>query len=395
MERRSVRGESRGRDDDRRPSRDEGRDSGRDSGRRGGRDEGRGGSRFQYQARDSAAVRKRAESGGGKDFDQYIKSDLPAYKAKDKDNNVRFLPATWPDAEHYGLDIWVHYGIGADDQTYLCAHKMRNEPCPICEERARAQRSGDEDYAKELAPKKRVLVYLVDRDNERDGVHVWAMPTGLDTDIVQVSVDRKTGEAYPIDHPTEGYDVSFSKAGTGKQTKYTGAAIDRRESPLGKQEWLDVAVDHPLPEVLNFFPYDHIKSEFGGSGDHSERNDRRGDDRPERGGRDDRDSGRDSGDRGRSTSREPEQRSSRRSAEPELTWEDVQAMSGQELEALVEDKNLDVDLNNMGSDEELADAICDEMRLKQAVVERESRRGRDDDAGSSSTADRLRNMRRR
>lgn len=387
MERRSVRGESRGRDDDR-PSRDSDRSSDRES-RRGGREEGRStGSRFQYQARDSAAVRKRAESGGGKDFDQYIKSDLPAYKAKDKANNVRFLPATWQDAEHYGLDIWVHYGIGADDQTYLCAHKMKNEPCPICEERARAQRSGDEEYAKELAPKKRVLVYLIDRDNERDGVHVWAMPTGLDTDIVQVSVDRKTGEAYPIDHPTEGYDVSFSKAGTGKQTKYTGAAIDRRESPLGKQAWLDVAIDNPLPEVLNYFSYDHIKSEFGGSGDHSERNDRRGDDRSERSGREPEERSTRGGDGGG--------RASRRSAEPELTWEDVQAMSGQELEALVDDKRLDVDLNNMGSDEELADAICDELRLEKAKPERESRRGRnDDDDSSGSTADRLRNMRRR
>lgn len=361
-------------------SRDSGRDSGRNPGRgyagrgddrdrdsgRGGRDSGRGGSasRFTYQARDPEEAKRRAE-GGGDDFDVYLRREITFFKPADRDNAIRILPPTWEGAKHYGMDVHVHYGVGPDRQTYLCLHKMKGERCPICEERAEASRKGDEEYAKELAPKRRVLVYVIDRNNEREGPMAWAMPQGLDQDITKVSIDRRTGAVLYIDHPDEGFDVFFEKNGTGIKTKYEGVSIDRNPSRLGSDAWLDFAMDNPLPDQLVYYDYDRISEEFGGGGG-EQRTGRDRDDRGRsRGGRDDpppRDEPRQ--ERGRVGPRE-----STRSEEPELTWDSIHAMVGKELDALVELKGLtNIDPNKAESDMQLADWICEDLNITQQAT---------------------------
>lgn len=386
---------SRGRDDDRgsRRSRDDdddrgGRVRGRDDDRGGrGRDRGddRGGSRrsgYQYSARTREDVQKRAEQGGG-DFDRYLKDAVKLFKPSDKENAIRFLPPTWDRATHYGHDIWVHFGVGPDRQTYLCLHKMKGEDCPICEERQQAVRDGDEKYAKELEPKRRVLVYLVDRNAEKEGVQAWAMPWTLDRDVCAVSTDRKSGEVLPIDHPDEGYDVLFDKRGAKDRTEYSGVSIDRRDSPLGKSEWLDFAVDHPLPDQLIFYDYDHIRKAFGGSGGSGPRRDRDDDHDDRRGARGnerrrDDDDDRRGSDRGRDRDDDKgRDRDAGRGKAPAYSWKEVHEMTGSELDSLVDELDLDLDPDDFDSDEELADEIC-----KVAGIEEETRgRSRDDDRG--------------
>ena len=374
----------RGRGGDRAPARDDdrgGRARARDDDRderpaRGGRDrdDSRGGrSTFSYQKRDAATVRDRAQQ-GGTDFDQYLKTDAPGYVPHDNDNDIRILPPTWEDNTHYGLDIWVHYSVGPDRQTYLCLHKMKGEPCPICEERQRAART-DEEYAKELEPKRRVLMYLIDRKNERDGVHVWAAPWTIDRDILQISEDKRTGEVLSIDHPDEGYDISFIKSGTKDRTKYSGVSIARRESPLGKDSWLEVAVDKPLPTILNYFSYEHIAKEFGGGGSFTPKSDAPSrardddrDERPARGGRDRDDS------RGRN-------------ADPvKLSWSDVHDMTMRELDAVIEAEGLSGrDIEDASDASELADAICAALDIDPPRSTKRAS-GDDDDTRSSDRA---------
>lgn len=432
----------RGRDDDDRGrgSRDRGRDD--DRGRDRGRDDDRGGrgrdrdddprgrrtetsraaSSYAYEARSRASVESRAAK-GARDFDKYLAEDVQMFKPNDGDNCIRILPPTWSKPEHYGHDVYVHFGIGPDRQSYLCLHKMKGEPCPICEERTRALESGDEKYAKELEPKRRVLVYLIDRDNEKDGLQAWAMPWTLDRDITSVCVDRRSGEVLPIDHPDEGYDIDFKKAGQKDRTEYSGVMVARRESPLGKQAWLDEAIDRPLPDILVYYDYDHIASAFGsGGGGSGRRDDSRDDDRGRgrdrddgdaRGGRGrDDDRGRDAGrgrdrdddkpasrdrDGGRGRDRDDDRGGrDRGGADDELTWQSVHEMTTDQLDDLVESnrKLRDINPNKYNSDEELADVICEELGLKKR------RSGDDDDPpargrGKDETEDRLAEMRRR
>ena len=363
-------GRSRDRDDDR----DSGRSRSRDDDRGGrGRDEDRGGRssgrRFEYKERDEAATKQRGERGGG-DFDRLLKDGIKMYSPKDRVNRVRFLPPTWPDAKHFGLDIHVHYGVGADRAAYLDLTKMKDEADPITEEWAEARRTNDDEYAKQINSRQRVLVYLIDRDNEKEGVQAWPMPQSLDKDIVKVSTDRQTGEVLKIDHPEYGYDVTFDKEGTGVNTKYLGVQIARCDSPLGKDSWLDFAMDNPLPDQLQYYSYDHIAKAFGKGGSRSRDEDRGGRDRDRDEGRSrDRDEDRGSRDRDSGRSRDRE--------EPKLDWAAIHDMTGRELEDLVDQERLDIDPREAKDDEDLADWICDKMGIKKAETTR--RRSEEDD----------------
>lgn len=363
------RGSRRGRDDDergasRRSSRD---DDDRGSTRRSSRDdddERSGGSSrgaFEYRERTREQMRDRAESG---DFDRMLKSGVKAWKPNSGDNRIRILPPTWKDAQHYGVDAWVHYGVGADRQSYLCLAKNQNKPDPIAEACEAFQREMDPDnkkdqeYHRQLKATKRVLVYLIDRDHENEGIQAWFMPKGFDTDIVKCSVDKVTGEVLPIDHPEKGYDITFEKNGQGQHTKYEAVSIARRSTPLGKSKWLDDAMDAPLPDQLMFFSYDHIAKAFGAgpaagkdTDDRAGRSSRDDDRKPARD--DDRGGGRDDKQRGRND-------------DPDLTWETIHDMTGRELKDLVEDKRLDINPREAKDDDDLADWICDELKISKA-----------------------------
>lgn len=386
-----------------------GRDDGEDRGsRRGGRDRDDsdrgssrrgGGSSYEYRSR-SADDTKRRASQGANDFDKILKDHIKMWKPNDGDNRIRILPPTWEGAKHFGLDIYVHYGVGPDRGSYLCLTKMKGEDDPINEEREVARREEDEKYAKQLEAKRRVLVFLIDRDHEKDGVQAWAMPWTVDRDIVKVSVDRQSGEVLPIDHPEEGYDVEFEKKGTKDRTEYLGVAIARRSTPLGKDDWLDYAIDNPLPDQLQYFDYDHIAKAFNGGGAHKEKSDSREERSSSRDRDDDRRGGRD---RDRDEDRDEdrsERRGSSRRSEPKdeaPTWESIHDMTAQELEDLIDQEKLDINPAEANDDEDLADWICEEMKIKKSErkTERRSTSRDDDEDDKGSSSDRLRRMRER
>ena len=218
--------------------------------------------RFRYEKRTKDDVKKRANQSGGL-FDSTVKSDYQVFSPKEGDYRLRFLPPTWEQPEHFGLDIYVHYGVGSDNQSYLCLAKMRDEACPICEERKRAEKSGDADYARNLAATKRVLVWLVDRDKEEDGPQLWSMPWTFDRDVAALSIDKKSGEYLALDDPEEGYDVEFTRKGLQLKTKYIGVSVARKPSPLSYDPeqvdvWLKYVEDNPLPDVLQYYDVEHI-----------------------------------------------------------------------------------------------------------------------------------------
>jgi hypothetical protein len=389
------------RDDDDRPSRSRDRDDDRGSRRSSRDDDDRGGrSGFTYQKRDDADVARRAQ--GSSKFDKYLNPDIALFKPREGTNIIRILPPTWKGARHYGYDCWVHFGVGADRQTYLCLNKMKDaanvyfdknnmSSCdgsdPVEEEAVSLRRDGYEKEAKEASHKLRVGIYVIDRKDEAKGVQFWLMGEQNDREIVQQSMNKRTGTALAIDDPDDGYDVVFERKGTGQTTKYSGISVDRDPSPLGNDRWLKWAMDHPIPEQLIFYDYAHIKNALGGGGEHKSSRDDRDDDRPSRSSRDDSDRGRTTRDR-----EEELARGSRRAAKDDdkPTWESVHEMSAREMEDLIDAERLDIDPKEAKDDDDLADWICDEMRLKKA--EKPARRSVSEDP-EDDRAEKLRKMR--
>lgn len=212
----------------------------------------------------------KASKASGSSFDSYLKDGTQFYKPRDGENNIRILPVSWDDMDKWG-DSWaimvdIHYGVGADNSAYLCSEKMNGEPCAVCEARSGTD---DEEERNQLRANRRALCYVIDRDNEKAGVQVWAMPLTLYREINTRSIDRKTKEAILIDDQDEGYDVTFVKEGTGTRVKYAGVEIARDPTPLSDDDrkadaWLEAIENSPLPDLLNFFEHDHIEKVLKG-----------------------------------------------------------------------------------------------------------------------------------
>jgi hypothetical protein len=309
---------------------------------------------FKYHSRDPEKTRTRAEQGGGSN-DSFLKEAVKIFKPHEGKNDLRILPPTWEGADHYGLDIHVHYGIGADNSAYLCLQKMKGKPCPVCDERKKAVAEGDTEYADELRASHRVAQFVVDRSRERDGAFAWVVGKRMDQDILRLCVDPKTGETLEIDHPEKGYDLAFQRDGQGMKTRYTGMQISRRSSPLDNDKALEFVQEHPLSDQLVYFSYDHIASMFSGKAPKGKDDDDdapparkapRDDDAPARGGRD-----------------------SKRD-KPSLTWADVHEMRFKQLAALIDDERLDIDPDASRDDDELADQVCEALDIDEPKAER-------------------------
>jgi hypothetical protein len=95
-----------------------------------------------------------------------------------------------PKAEEYEIDVIpyvngndeleafkrykIHVGIGAEDRKYVCPTSF-GKKCPICDERARMNKSAsaDPDLIKALAPKERTLFQIIDLKEEKKGIQLF------------------------------------------------------------------------------------------------------------------------------------------------------------------------------------------------------------------------------
>ena len=315
------------------------------------RDKKRKGKRgFSYHRRSREDWEKRSEQSGFNRRSMFADS-VNVFRPKEDDNLIRILPPTFEDADHYGFEIFVHYSIGPDKDSILCRNKMLGEACPVCEERSRALSDNDKEYADKLSPKKRVCVYLLDRDDEDTGLQLWSMPWTLDADVTTLAIDKRSGEVLDIDDPEDGYDIEFTKTGKGMNTKYVGVAIARKSTELDNDQVLEDAVETPLTETLIYLEYDEIDKLFNGGA----------------GMRDDDDD--DDDDRRRSRKTSDKKKKSKKKKEPDTpTWEQVQEMDLDELEDVIDEQGLDVDSDIDDDDEdeidELRDEVCGELDLR-------------------------------
>ncbi len=266
---------------------------------------------FKYKKRSAASWDKRSSQQGG-DYEGFILDDYKVWKPRKGDNTIRILPPSWDESkdygfevqEHYGLDVHVHYNLGPDGGTALCISKMRHQDCPICEARAKAERAGNEELSKSLKPGKRVLVWLIDCNDEDKGPQLWAMPWTLDREICKISKDKRTGEIFAIDDPKNGYDVSFEVEGDGVKRKYEGVQTARKPSSVDPA-FLDYIEEHPLTDVLLWRDFEELESLFAGTVPRKQDEDGKG--------------------RGKRSGAEDDERSSKRRAAPGKEDEDEPA----------------------------------------------------------------------
>ena len=271
-------------------------------------------SKFKYRGRTTEDVQRRAKQSSGR-YDSYVSEEVTWFKPRAGENCIRLIP--WLDqgcsdfdkmderwGNHWGIDIILHRNVGPDNGTYLCLDKMKGEPCPICD----AWRS---DGIEGLKPADRVLCWLIDRNDEKAGPQLWAMPLGVSKDISAVSQDKSSKALLLIDNWEEGYDVFFDREGELKHTQYKRVSLDRAPTPLlddkkKQDEWLAYVFAARLPDILKYYESDYLEKVL--SGQTAPRDEADGDDRGGRRRREEpADEREDNSSRTRSRSRDPDE----------------------------------------------------------------------------------------
>jgi hypothetical protein len=169
------------------------------------------------------------------------------------------------------LDIFINYGIGPDNAAYLSLSKHGKGADPIADAQREANREGDEELAKKLAPRLRILEWVIDRQDEDEGPQLFNCPFTVDKAFVNLARDEDTGEVLFIDDPDKGCDIRFYKEGKGLNTDYDASRMKLMEpGPLSDDEeqaekWLEYIQENPVPNTLNFFSADYISAIFNGA----------------------------------------------------------------------------------------------------------------------------------
>ncbi|MDK1290125.1 hypothetical protein [Pseudoalteromonas umbrosa] len=341
--------------------------------------------KFKYKRRGADNVKRRMNQ-SATNRDGFISDDVNMYKVKDGDNLLRILPPTFDnlngtEAEHYGLDVFVHYDVGTDGSSFLCLEQNYGEPCPICQARLEAEAEGNKELADKLKARKRVLMYIIDRDNEDAGPLVWSAPWTVDKDLSMRSFDKRSGDIFYPDDPEEGYDIEFARTGKGRNTKYEGVQLARRATPLHDDEdqmddWLEKIEDTPLNGLLIKPQPEHMERIFNaGMGMANPAKEEEEEERPSRRRRRDEEAQEEKPSRRRRSEEDetPEEEPAthgepQESGEPkdldDLEYNDVQEMDRDELESLISEGDLDVPDYEELEDDELAAEICAELGLK-------------------------------
>ena len=344
---------------------------------------------FKYQSR-SKQDHDRSSSESSGQFDAYIRDGIPAFRPHDGANRIRVLPPTFEDPADFAFTILVHYGIGADEQTYLCRKMIgEDEECVICDEQARLMKEGEADDAADFKHRKRKATWLIDRKAEESDPLFWAMPFGTWKDTVLVCKDED-GEVIELDHPEEGHDVMFTKEGAKKRTKYTGVRLGKQRPIVPDEDDMERILsfiqENPLNEVLVFFDNEYLQSVLEGQVTRSDDDDDEDDDEEEE----------EEKTRRRKKTKSKSKKSKKRDEDEdddddedkddddedpdedpdEMPDEDeIRDMDEDELEELVESQDLDVDLSDYKSLKKKVKAVLEAIEEE----ELETDPGDDDD----------------
>lgn len=178
-------------------------------------------------------------------------------------------PNAEPGMVHYERTYYVHRGVGANNESYVCPRKTSGKKCPICEHRAKLLRDpdADEDLVRSLAPKTRQLFNVIDKENTDKGVQVWdesyhLFGRHLDKKIKEADEDDQ--ERYDNFHdPEKGMmlRVGASEESGAGYTYYDCSNIEFKDR---KQQYDEDIIDsaHNLDEMVRELSYAELRKAF-------------------------------------------------------------------------------------------------------------------------------------
>jgi hypothetical protein len=177
-------------------------------------------------------------------------------------------PNDAPDEGAYVLDLWVHYGVGVNDDSYVCMNLTGgwHKPCPICEHVSKlAKRGASDEELRKFKAKRRAIYNIVcyDSSQEEDkGIQIWDSPHYMtERQILEIAKIARTGKRIHFADPDRGKSIAFAKKGKGVHTRYEGMRLQDRDEPI-PDDILESA--YTLDELIHLPSYEEVAVAFYG-----------------------------------------------------------------------------------------------------------------------------------
>ena len=212
-------------------------------------------------------AQERESTGGGGWLN--IESDVEFFNPKKGRNIFDILPYEVTVDNHpevaagelwYQRTVWVHYGIGAEEKSYVCPLKTIGKKCPICEHRAALMKDpdADDDMIKELKPREREL-FNVRHDDE---IKLFTFSYHLFGKQLEEEV-REGNDEYAGFADLDGgctLKVRFSEKKLGRNKFLEASRIDFTQKDDESESVLEEVQN--LDEVLKILPYDDLEGVY-------------------------------------------------------------------------------------------------------------------------------------
>lgn len=194
----------------------------------------------------------------------YVGSKYPTYPKKFQGKNFSKLN---PGDGAYVLNLFIHKGIGPNNQRIVCPNENYGLPCPVCEERDRrlaATKIREERAAiwKEFGTMHRCIYNVIIRDQgeqEAKGVQIFDLPFAWSEEALsKLKVDKRTKALIPYAmYDTTGRTICFNAQKSGESNWEVGShELLERDYEITDEE-IDSA--QPLDELVNVLDYEAIK----------------------------------------------------------------------------------------------------------------------------------------
>lgn len=205
-------------------------------------------------------------------YEPTAKSGIKFWKSKEDDHEIYMVPYITgkkhprlkEGKSDFVLNVFVHRGIGINEDSYLCLNRTYRQKCPICEYQAELRDSdkADDDEIKALNPTKRSIYNIVCLDTpkeEEKGIQVFDVSHWLFTiPLEEMAHKKKGGGEVAYADIDEGKVISFRKKGSKRTTEFTAFEFkDRADIP---DDILDQAVC--LDELLHIPTYEEVHDAF-------------------------------------------------------------------------------------------------------------------------------------
>jgi len=171
-------------------------------------------------------------------------------------------PKVKPGEIGYVLTLFVHNGVGVNENQYVCLARNYQKPCPVCEHQLKLKNAGeDEDTLKSLNPTRRCIYNILVYDDQKEedkGIQVMMVAHYfMERHLLELSKSPRSGGKINFTaYDKTGKSISFKREGAGaKNTQYLGHKFVDRDYEIP-----DALLDSSLclEEIVNIPSYEEV-----------------------------------------------------------------------------------------------------------------------------------------